>query len=170
MSNLDSASYNRQGKMYMACNPANKATTALSTTATGLILYNPWGSGKRLIVVDAVFAFSAVPTAAGAVMLSAAGSVSQAATPAGTAAVVYHADCSGVSTGNAGKVFTIATLPVVNVYIRPVSVASTTSGSGTHIRVPEGGITIVPGNYLHFSHVTTVATGIGSYLWIEVPE
>lgn len=169
MSNFDAASYSRQGKMFFACNQANKATTALSTTATGLILYNPWGSGKKLILADARFAFSAVPTAAGAVMLAMGNTPSQAATPAGTADVIWAADGSGVTTGSAARVFTIATLNVVNVYVAPLVVASSTTTSTAGLNLPEGSIVIVPGNYAMFSHVTTVATGIGSFLWTEVP-
>jgi hypothetical protein len=169
MSNMDVASYNRQGKMFFACNQANKATTALSTTATGLILYNPWGSGKKLIVVDARFAFSAVPTAAGAVMLSTGNTPSSAATPAGTTDVIWSADGSGVSTVSAGRVFTIATLNVVNVYVCPLAVASSTTASADLHGLPEGGFIVGQGNYVMFSHVTTVATGIGSFAWVEVP-
>lgn len=169
MSNLDVASYNRQGKMYFACNQANKATTALSTTATGLILYNPWGSTKKLVLVDARFAFSAVPTAAGAVMLSMGNTPSVAATPAGTADVIWAADGSGLSTTSVARVFTIATTNIVNVYVMPLAVASTTTASVHTANIPEGGLIVAPGNFVSFSHVTTVATGIGSFLWVEVP-
>jgi len=169
MSNFDVASYNRLGQLFFACNQANKATTALSTTATGLILYNPWGSGKKLILVDARFAFSAVPTAAGAVMLSMGNTPSAAATPAGTADVIWAADGSGVSTESVARVFTIATTNVVNVYVAPLAVASSTTASVGMASLPEGGLIVVPGNYVMFSHVTTVATGIGSFVWAEIP-
>lgn len=169
MSNFDVASYNRQGRAFFACNQANKATTALSTTATGLILYNPWGSTKKLIIYDARFAFSAVPTAAGAVMLSTGNTPSAAATPAGTADVIWAADGSGVSTNSVARVFTIATLNVVNVYVCPLSVASSTTASADLHAMPEGGLIVGQGNYAMFSHVTTVATGIGSFMWVEVP-
>ncbi len=169
MSNLAIADYSRLGQTFFACNQANKATTALSTTATGLILYNPWGSGKKLIIADARFAFSAVPTAAGAVMLAMGNAPSQAATPAGTADSVWCADGSGLAANAAGKVFTIATTNVVNVYVAPLAVASTTTSSVALADLPEGGIVVVPGNYIMFSHITTVATGIGSFLWVEVP-
>ena len=35
--------------------------------------------------------------------------------------------------------------------------------------LPEGGFIVGQGNYVMFSHVTTVATGIGSFAWVEVP-
>lgn len=169
MSNFDVASYNRKGATFFACNQANKATTALSTTATGLILYNPWGTNKKLVVVDARFAFSAVPTAAGAVMLAMGNTPSVAATPAGTADTIWAADGSGPSTVSVARVFTIATTNIVNVYVAPLEVASSTTSSIAKASLPEGGIMVVPGNYIMFSHVTTVATGIGSFLWVEVP-
>ena len=168
MSNMAVLDYTRAGQSFFACNQANKATTTLSTTATGLILYNPWGSSKRLIVSDARFAFSAVPTAAGAVMLSMGNTPSAAATPAGTADVIWAADGSGVSTKSVARVFTIATTNVVNVYVMPMAVASSTTASVAMADFPEGGIQVVPGNYIMFSHVTTVATGIGSFLWTEI--
>ena len=170
MSNFDAASYARSGNMYFACNQANKATTALSTTATGLILYNPWGSGKKLVIVQAVFAFSAVPTAAGAVMLSMSNTPSSAAVPAGTADTIWAADGSGPSTNSVARVFTIATTNIVNVYVAPLVAASSTSASTAGLNIPEGSIVVVPGAHIQFSHVTTVATGIGSFLWAEVPE
>jgi hypothetical protein len=147
-----------------------KATTALSTTYTGLVLYNPWGSGKKLILHYANWAFTTLPTGVGGVFLCMANSVSQAATPAGTADVVWGADGSGIQSGNAGKVFTIATLPVVNVYVAPLAMCST----GTTVAIamplyPEGGLVIPPGQYAAISHFTTVATGVGSYGWVEVP-
>jgi len=168
MSNMAVLDYNRAGQMYFACNQANKATTALSTTATGLILYNPWGSGKKLVIADARFAFSAVPTAAGAVMLSMGNTPSSAATPAGTADVIWAADGSGVSTKSVARVFTIATTNVVNVYVAPMAVAGSTTASIAMADIPEGGIIVAQGNYIMFSHVTTVATGIGSFLWAEI--
>jgi hypothetical protein len=170
MSNLDVASYVRQGKAFFACNQVNKATTALSTTATGLILYNPWGSTKKLIIYDARFSFSAAATAVGAVMLSTGNTPSVAATPSGTADVIWGADGSGVSTVSVARVFTIATLPIVNVYVLPlVSVAAATLTTTSGANLPEGGFVVGQGNYAMFSHITTVATGIGSFMWVEVP-
>jgi len=169
LSNFDVSSYNRQGKAFATANQAAKATTALSTTATGLILYNPWGSGKRLILVDARFVYSTIPAAAGAVMLSMPATVSSAATPLGTAEPIRSAS-GGAASGHVARAFTIATLPVVNVYIAPITVVEIATQSGSPVPIPEGGFHIIPGTYAHFSHITTVATGIGSYLWVEVPE
>ncbi len=169
MSSIDLVSYNRQGKMYATANQAAKLTTAISTTATGLILYNPWGSGKRLILVDARFIYSTIPAAAGAVMLSMPATVSSAATPLGTAEPIKSAS-GGAASGHVARAFTIATLPVVNVFVAPITVVEIATQSGSPVPVPEGAYHAVPGTYFHFSHITTAATGIGSYIWVEVPE
>lgn len=168
MSNFDSSAYARQGAAYFACNQANKATTALSTTATGLILLNPFGSGKSLLIEDARFAFSAVPTAAGAVMLSMGNTPSPTAPTSLTADTIWLANGGGVATTSVARVYTIATLAVVNVYVMPLAVAGSTTASIACAPIPEGGIVVVQGQYVMFSHVTTVATGIGSFLWSEV--
>lgn len=169
MSNLDIASYVRQGKGFFACNQVAKATTALSTTYTGLVAYNPWGSGKKAILYYANWAFSILPTGVGMVMLSTGNTPSQAATPLGTADTVWGSDGSGVSVANAVKVFTIATLPVVNVYVAPLAACAT--GTTTALQMPlfpEGGFVVAPGNYVCVSHITTIATGLASFAWIEV--
>ena len=83
--------------------------------------------------------------------------------------VIWSADGSGVSTVSAGRVFTIATLNVINVYVCPLAVASSTTASADLHGLPEGGFIVGQGNYVMFSHVTTVATGIGSFAWVEVP-
>lgn len=170
MSNMDIASYTRQGKGFFACNQVAKATTALSTTYTGLVVYNPWGSGKKLILYYANWAFTTLPTGVGGVFLSTGNTPSVAATPAGTADVIWATDGSGVSTISVARVFTIATLPIVNVYVAPLSMCST----GTTVAMamplfPEGGFVVSPGNYACVAHFTTIATGLASFAWVEVP-
>jgi len=44
MSNLDYLAYNRAGQMFCAANVASKNVVAVSTTATGVILYNTRGT------------------------------------------------------------------------------------------------------------------------------
>jgi hypothetical protein len=171
MSNLDMASYTRQGKSFFACTQTAGATTALSTTYTGLVVYNPWGSGKKLVLYYANWAFTTLPTGVGGVFLSTGNTPSVAATPSGTAATIWSSDGSGVNTIGAARAFTIATLPVVNVYVAPLAMCST----GTTVAMampafPEGGFVVVPGNYVCVSHFTTVATGLATFAWVEVPQ
>ena len=170
MSNLDILGYVKQGRAFWAANQLAKATTALSTTNTGLILYNPWGSGKRLVIYSASWTYTTLPTGIGGVFITLGNAVSAGATPSGTADVIWNADGSGVAASTAAKVFTIATTLVVNVYAWPLaSVATgTTVANAPPPNLPEGGICVAPGNYASINHFTTVATGVGSFQWIEI--
>ena len=169
MSSLDILGYVKQGRAFWASNQVAKATTALSTTNTGLILYNPWGSGKRLVIYNSSWVFTTLPTGIGGVWVTLGNAVSAGATPAGTADVIWNADGSGIAVNSAARVFTIATTLVVNVYAYPLSMCLTgTTVAGQQPAFPEGGIGVAPGNYASINHFTTVATGVGSFNWIEI--
>ena len=169
MSNLDVASYVRQGKAFWCSNQVAKATTALSTTNTGLILYNPWGSGKKLLIYNASWVFTTLPTGVGGVFVTVGNTQSAGATPAGTVDVIWNADGTGVSNTAVAKVFPVATTLIVNVYAYPLSMCATgTTVAMQQPAFPEGGIMIAQGNYASINHFTTVATGVGSFNWIEV--
>ncbi|MEK9208420.1 MAG: hypothetical protein AAB922_08090, partial [Patescibacteria group bacterium] len=61
----------RLGKMFSACNQAAATVTLINTsTATGFILSNPWGSGKKLVLKDAMFSYTTVPTATAVLFLA----------------------------------------------------------------------------------------------------
>ena len=168
MSNLDVSSYSRLGQTFFVANQAAKATTTLSTTCTGLYLHNPWGSGKKLILVTAQWIYSTIPTGAGGVMLCMSTAVSTAAAT-GTAEAIYNGDGSGASTTSVAKAFTIITAPSAPVFMMPLVSTATAASSNVTAVIPDGSVVVVPGAALSFGHITTVATGIGSYFWIEVP-
>src|SRR3972149_4506558 len=111
MSNLDIASYNRQGKVYHAANVAAASVVAVSTTMTGLILSNPYGSSKKNILFDAGFVWTTAPAAAHQIGI--AMSFSQTAVTHTIPGIIYNADGSGVSATTVALVDVAATLPVV---------------------------------------------------------
>ena len=170
MSNTNIFDYNNRGTAYFTCSQAVVTTTALSTTATGCILYNPWGSGKKLVILDARWIYTAAITAVSGVMLSMGNTPSVAATPAGTAQSIWRADGSGVTTTQVARAFTIATTNVVNVYVAPLAHSGTALVSAYGEGFHDGKMLVVPGNYVMFSHVTTAVVGIGSFLWAEIDE
>ena len=54
----------RIGNLFRAANQAAATVTLINTsTATGLILGNPFGSGKKLVIRDVNFTYTTVPTA-----------------------------------------------------------------------------------------------------------
>lgn len=172
MSNLDVASYNRQGKVFAVANTAAVATTAVAATTTGLIVINPYGSGKKLVMVDWGWASSVVGTGVGNLGL-AIGAASTTAVTNTTPITVRAADGSGSATSVAAG-SSSATLPAAAVAIKWLGGNIwVTGGTGDHPYMLqgtlEGSIILVPGSTLQFTHVTTVLTGLGSFTWIEVP-
>lgn len=165
---------NRLGKLYTACNQAGATVTLINTsTATGFILSNPWGSGKKLVLKDAVFAYTTVPVATAVVFLAqsiAASSVAHATT---TAIGVYAADGSGASTVAKARAYSVSTTPNLPVYSRILGYSPTTpatTGGLTFKDDINGAMILVPGSYVQVSYITTAPVGIASMSWVEVDE
>ena len=173
MSNLDIASYNRQGKVYAVANTAAVATTAVATTTTGLYVFNPFGSGKKLVMVDWGWASSVVGTGVGNLGIALM-PTSQTAVTNTTPITVQNADGSGAATTAVARAGSSATLPVAGVAVKWLGGNIwVTGGTGDHPYMLsgsfEGSLIVVPGSAIQFTHVTTVLTGLGSFTWIEVP-
>lgn len=173
MSNLDRLAYNRAGQLFTAANVAAKSVVAVSTTATGVILYNPVGSNKTLYIVDAAFAWTTAPAAVhnlGWAIMA----------PSITAPTSLTAIGSGVQTcqgfGNAGnsvaQAYDAATLPVAPVMRRIAGGAVYGSGVGESpysiIDYIDGALAVPAGGAFVFAGVTTTLVGLGSVSWIEI--
>jgi hypothetical protein len=174
MSNLDIASYNRQGKVFVAANVSAKSVIAVTTGMTGVILYNPVGSNKKLIIADASFVWTTAPAAVHNIGLALAApnpTVPSSLTAIGSG--VLAADGSGNAGSAVARAYDAATLPVAPVIVRWMGGAVYGSGVGEspysimdHV---DGSIILVPGAVMTFAAVTTTAVGMGSVTWIEVP-
>ncbi len=173
MSNLDTSSYNRQGQVFTAANQSAATSTLINTsTATGFILSNPWGSGKKLMVVSYTFTYTTAPTAIATVWI--AGSVAPIATAHAsvTALGVYAADGSGVTTTNAGRAYNASTTPNLPVYLLQLGnplVTVAGSAPATWPLTLEGQLVLVPGSYLQTSYIGQANVGQTSAVWVEVP-
>ena len=174
MSNIDLASYNRQGKLFVAANVAAKSVIAVTTAMTGVILHNPAGSNKKILIVDAGWVWTTVPGAVHNIGLALA--APNATAPASLTAIgswVLAADGSGASTAAVGRAYDAATLAVAPVIVRWLGGAAwgTTVGVSPfaiHDYI-DGALALVPGATLTFAAVTTTAVGMGSVSWVEVP-
>lgn len=174
MSNIDRLAYNRAGQLFCAANVSSKNVVAVSTTATGVILYNPSGSNKNLFIVDAAFAWVTAPAA-----VHNLGWAQMA--PNITAPTSLTAIGSGVQTcqgfGNAGnaiaQAYDAATLPVAPVMRRIAGGAVYGSGVGESpysiIDYIDGALMVPPGGAFVFAAVTTTLAGLGSVTWVEIP-
>ena len=166
----------RKGNLFRAANQAAATVTLIDTsTATGFILSNPWGSGKKLIVKSYQFAYTTVPTATAIVFIAQSIAVSATAHATVTALGVYRADGSGVVTGApAGRAYNASTTPNLPVYAKLLGYSPTTPAT-TGVGVLEadlsgGEVILVPGTYIQTSYITTAPVGITSCVWAEVDE
>lgn len=174
MSSLDVAGYNRKGQVFCAANTAAKSVIAVTTAMTGVILYNPAGSGKKLVIVDAGWAWTTAPIAVHNLgMALAAPHVTVPTTLTAIGSGVLAADGSGNAGSSVAKAYDAATLPVAPVIVRWSFGAAYGSGVGESPHMLQdkidGAIVLVPGAVLTFAAVTTTAVGLGSVTWIEVP-
>ena len=162
----------RLGNMYHSNNTTAGAVTVLSATCTGLVLSNPIGSGKDLVVKEMSFVGSTLSTIAEIGI--AVSSAIATATQTGTAAVIHNARLKG-SNGDVGVglVHSIATLLTTPVWLRPIGsarVTGTTDGTSAFIAAFEGSLVVTPGTYVAFSTLTAARTGLCSVTWAEADQ
>lgn len=164
----------RMGNLYRACNQAAATVTLINTsTVTGFVLSNPYGSGKLLVIRDANFSFTTVPTATSIVFLAQSITSSQTAVVHTTPLAVYRGDGAGVATGSVAKVDSSATTPVLPVYSRVLGYTPTTpatTGALTFTDYINGAMTIAEGCWVQISYITTAPVGITSMTWAEVDK
>lgn len=173
MSNIDRIAYNKAGQLFIAANVSAKSVPAVSTTATGVILYNPIGSGKTLYILDVGWAWTTVP---GAVHnIGVAQMIPSPTAPTGLTAIGSGVQ-NGNGSGNAGnavaQVYDAATLPVAPVMRRICFGAAwgTSVGVSPHqlIDYIDGALAVPQGGAAVLAAVTTTAVGLGSISWIEI--
>lgn len=173
MSNFDTASYNRQGKLFCAANVAAKSVIAVTTSMTGVILYNPAGSNKKLLIQSVGWVWTTAPAAVHNIGLAlAAPNTTVPATLTAIGSGVLAADGSGNAGTAVGRAFDAAALPVAPIIVRWCFGATYGSGVGESpamlVDNVEGAICLVPGAVMTFAAVTTTAVGMGSVCWAEV--
>ena len=137
---------------------------------TGLILHNPAGSGKKLILVDVGFSYTTAPAALHnlGIGLTTTGQVAPTSlTAAGRSAIA--ADGSGNLPSAVG--YDAATLIVAPVAVRWFNGTLATGGVGNYSAIDriDGSIVVVPGAQAALIALTTTAIGVGHFTWVEVP-
>lgn len=162
----------RLGNVYHSHNTTAGAVTVLSATCTGLVLSNPIGSGKDLVVSSMSFVGSTLSTIAeiGVAVSSAVANTVQT----GTAAVVHNGKLNGSDSNiGVGRTFSIATLLSTPVWFRPIGHARITTGvegSSAFTADFDGTLVVAPGTYVAFSTLTAARTGLCSITWAEADE
>jgi hypothetical protein len=160
----------RQGKLWHASNQAAVTLSALSTTATGLVLSNPWGSGRNIALVTVGWAFQTAPAGASVVGLAMSPLPSQTAVTHTTPInQVQSGLLVGNSTESVAHVDAAATTVGTPVFVRmlggPVAASQI---NPPYIRDDvDGAIILVPGTSVQLAYVTTAAVGLGFFTWTE---
>ena len=173
MSNIDRLAYARAGQLFTAANVAAKSVVAVSTTATGVILYNPVGSNKMLYVLDYSFSWTTAPAAVH--NLGLAIMAPNITTPSGLTAIGSGVQ-DGRGFGNAGnsvaQAYDAATLPAAPVMRRVAGGCVYGSGVGESPYLitdfVDGAQGVPPGGAAVFAALTTTCVGIGHICWIEL--
>lgn len=164
---------NAQGLVYTACNQAAATVTLINTsTATGFILSNPWGSAKKMVLWNVEFNYTTVPAAAAIVFLAMSVAPSATAHAATTPLTVYGANGVGTAAQAVGKAYSASTTPNLPVYTRSLGYAPTTPGAVgglTLSAILEGSLILLPGTYAQISYITTAPVGIAAAIWAELP-
>lgn len=173
MSNIDRLAYNRNGQLFCAANVAAKSVIAVTTSMTGVILYNPVGSNKTLAILDVGWAWTTAPAAVHNIGIAIM--APNITTPSSLTAIgsgVVSGNGSGNAAGSVARAYDAATLPAAPVIQRICFGAVYGSGVGESpamlIDYIDGALMVQPGGAACFAAVTTTAVGLGSICWIEV--
>jgi len=162
-----------RGLVFFASTQAGVAlTTTLSATATGFILTNPVGSGKNLILLDALFALTTAP--AGIATLGWAAQFNEPVVTGVTHTTPLTVRSAKLQNGvraGVGLADSSATLPNVPVAVRwvPGGPVATGTLNSAFIRDEINGLLVLaPGSSLNtFVLTTAISAGITVY-WAEV--
>lgn len=159
----------RSGASFYAANQAAQAVSvALTTTYTGLLLYNPVGSNKILVPNKVKFALSVAPVA-----ISTMGLLTGSAATGGVTAQTTALTIGSTQIGNASRPSVAVALSAATI-VTPTVLAPLwdgfTAGALPAPTLPvdlEGVFGILPGGFIGIYALTAV-TGLGWISWEEV--
>lgn len=161
-----------RGNVFYGVNSAAQALSLTSTTTyTGLAVANPTGSGKNLVLLEAIWATTIAITGVGAVILGTSATVAlttgSSSGPSGTSALI------GGGSPSVAKVGASCTLGANPTFLRPLIGIDWVTGGTPHAFMQykdeiAGSLIVSPGNQVEFASVTTANTGVAYLSWAEV--
>ena len=166
------ARYFEQGRAGNMLSAASQGATAVSvglaTTYTGMILYNPVGSGVILVPNKVKFSLAAAPAAAANIGLI-AGFAATGGVTVQTTKLLNQS--SQIGNSNIGKGIALSAATIVTPTWLFELVDAFTAAAFPSPTIPydlEGAFQILPGGFIAIG-ATTAISGYGSILWEEVP-
>jgi hypothetical protein len=172
-----------RGNLFYAVNIAAQALSVASSTYTGLVVQNPAGSGKNLIIQEVIYSPTIAFTAVGAVILGWGGTTSagvpvalttgNSSGPAGLSAIV-GANSSSVAKVGASCTWAVNGAAAAPTFLRPLfsmQFSGTVASETIAVCKDEvaGSVIVPPGVQIGIEAITTATTGIGYISWIELP-
>jgi hypothetical protein len=161
----------KRGNLFIASNQAGVALSLLNATATGLILSNPAGSGRNLVLLDILVALTSAPAGIATLMLAGNVTQAQAATVHTTPLTIRNA-LLGAQLSTVALADSAATLPATPVVLRAIGGGPVATGSVTAPFVRDevaGEIVVAPGMSISLSALTTAISVLGTFVFADVP-
>ena len=158
----------RVGKTFSAANQAAQVVSvALTTTYTGLALYNPVNSGRILVPIKIKYAVSVAPVAIATIGLI-AGFAATGGVTAQTATLGVQSNQIGNSGRSVGIALSQATIVTPTwVYQLVDGFTAGALSAPTVAQDLEGTFGLLPGAFIAIGALTAI-TGLGSITWEEV--
>jgi hypothetical protein len=163
------------GNVWIGANPLGTPVTTqagLSATTPALTLFNPYGSGKLLVLWRITVGLNAAPAAASTLVLAANITQLQAIPASNTLGTITNANLGlagglGAAVGQCYRITTLPAAPVAVRYLGSVSAASLVAFAQIIDNV-DGELVLQPGVAISIQ-ATTAAAIFGSFTWEEVP-
>ena len=172
MSNLDTVAYLKAGRVFTASNVSAKIITVVATSTTGLVLNNPIGSNKLLVLMSASFAMTTDLGSLAAISI--AMNAVQGVATTGTVGTAISKSASGGSAASVAQAWDTATFAVAPVSIcwpfgKQWITGGNSSSEYTYYAKIDGDIGVLPGAAICFAGIGgTLPTGMGAFNYIEV--
>lgn len=158
-----------RGLMYTGGNAAAQAVSvALTTTYTGLILWNPIGSGVNLVPVSVAWALSVAPAAIASIGLIGGYSSTGIVTSGGALVPIATRLDAGAGRGKVNGTATLVGTPTWIDQLMGGFTAAALPSSPLVCCELAGKFVIPPGGYIAVGALTAV-TGLGAFVWEELP-
>ena len=160
----------RAGNMFSAASQAATSVSAgLATTYTGMLLYNPVGSGVILVPNKVKYSLAAAPAASANIGLI-AGFAATGGVTAQTTRLINQS--SQIGSTNIGKAIALSAATIVTPTWLFELYDAFTAAAFPAPTLPvdlEGVYQILPGGFIAIG-ATTANSGLGSIVWEEVPN
>ena len=160
-----------RGKIFTGGNQAAAALSLLSSTCTGLALWNPYGSNVNLVLLDICIAQATAPVAAASFQLEGVQRpVPGVAAPTGALTAYNTLLGSGLKAN--GVLSASCTLTATPTLIRAIGggPVATSNIQAAFIRDEVAGAIIIgPGCSVNLGATTTAISVVASFTWAELP-